>query len=148
MNNYIKKITKKDILTFLKQNNLMLAYLFDDFGEPLPPIEQGEDCFFIRCTDIDDTKSKIFNDYANYFLKKGISETDKKILQSISWAYSNMQTYPLLLKNFETIIIEFDDAHDSLTNKWVMFMYDKFGNQYRKDLEEYIESFNDIDKEI
>lgn len=150
MSKYInKRITDEELTKFLEDNGYMLVCNIKDAdGVPFPAIDRSPDRAFVRCKMIKEPAYKQFESDVAYYLMKN---------------HPGFLTIPLMLSgqyssNIEMLVFSdfnvsklcvFDrdmDEEDKLNYEYVHFMYNKFGEEYKNDYNNYYEELETNDQ--
>ena len=131
---YITQVKTTELIKFFKDNGYELAKLTDCDGKKIPSIERGYTDVFVRCRNIEDheTMQKI---------KAHMLKRNPFLTQIMTSGEFSDQIEAIMLKDFSlTRIAAIDFREDKLAKAYINFMYDKFGEEYREDYNNYVRS--------
>lgn len=135
MSKYIDKLTKKDIAHYL--NSIGYSFnekLFDDMGRKISAYEKiitdkTKECGIIaKC--IKTNKNPILNELSNTLSLR---------LSTHNSYFNNLESAILVFEDFEVNTLTLDLETD-FQNTFAKFMYAKFGEEYKKDYNDFVKN--------
>ena len=131
---YLSKVTDKELQEFLINNGYELVDLLDTDGKKIPSIERSEYDIFVRCRNTEDNETfkmvKANMLKRNPFLHTFMSKSNYDMVDCL-----NIRDFNI----FRISALDYDKKQDTLFTNYIMFMYDKFGEDYIYDFNHNLE---------
>ena len=145
-NSYIYNVKKSEIIKLLVENGYALLMNTDRNGNIVPPIqrlfnkEDGTYWYLVRC-------KKVVEDESLNEVMKSISFPFKSLMD-LGFGYYNPSNKLLSFNDYYVNAILEDYFDENLNNKFIEFMFDKYGDEYKKDYKKFFktQSKNEIEK--
>jgi len=130
MSKYVNKLTKRDIAKFLDTIGYCFnESIYDDMGEQVPAYEK----YTNRKTKECEITAKCIKSKQDPLLNK-----IKTLIPFNTNSYFNgLETAILLIHDYKVSSITLDSATD-FQNSYAKFMYEKFGEEYKKDYNNFV----------
>ena len=116
---YLDKVSDSELIEFLIKNNINPGFFFDKEGNPLPVIQRGENVVIFR--------GKLKDDELSSFINKGLESILSTEL--LKFSRFNAEDCCVIFNDFNAMT----DYRTDIQEAYAYFMYDKFGEEYRKD---------------
>lgn len=116
---YLDKVSDSELIEFLSKNNINPGFFFDKEGNPLPVIQRGENVVIFR--------GKLKDDELSSFINKGLESILSTEL--LKFSRFNAEDCCVIFNDFNAMT----DYRTDIQEAYAYFMYDKFGEEYRKD---------------
>ena len=116
---YLDKVSDNELIEFLSKNKINPGFFFDKEGNPLPVIQRGENVVIFR--------GKLKDDELSSFINKGLESILSTEL--LKFSRFNAEDCCVIFNDFNAMT----DYRTDIQEAYAYFMYDKFGEEYRKD---------------